>query len=84
MLNLLKETEKFGCRLMTTPIEENNKMAIKYGSKFNEEAKRQYSRLVGKLIYVTLIRSESSDIIYAINVVSLFIHSFTDVHLHVV
>lgn len=55
---------------MSTPIETNHKLSFKDGEQLNE--------LVGKLIYLTLIRP---DIIYAINIVSQFMHAPTDIHM---
>ncbi|CAN6448059.1 unnamed protein product [Victoria cruziana] len=66
-LDLLKETDKIGCRPITTPVENNHKMK-----------KVKYQRLVEKLIYLTLIRP---DIIFVVNVVSQFMHAPTDVHM---
>ncbi|KAF3771579.1 Retrovirus-related Pol polyprotein from transposon TNT 1-94 [Nymphaea thermarum] len=64
-LDLLKETGKLGCRPFLTPMESDTKISIKTGNVLDEEGKGRYQRLVGKLIYLTLTRS---DITYAVNV----------------
>lgn len=46
----------------------------------DEKRKGMYYRLIGKLIYLTLI---SLNITYAINVVSKFMHGPTDIHIQV-
>ncbi|RVW65369.1 Retrovirus-related Pol polyprotein from transposon RE1 [Vitis vinifera] len=63
MTNLLKETRKLACRLVSTPIDPNHKL---------EEAndnpivnREMYQRLVGKLIHIAHTRP---DIAYAISV----------------
>lgn len=68
-LNLLKETEKLGCRTM---------MSIKDGEPLDDKKKGIYQKLVGKLIYLTLTRP---DIIYVVNVISQFMHAPTNIHL---
>ncbi|CAN6447253.1 unnamed protein product [Victoria cruziana] len=77
-LDLLKEIEKLGCRLGSTPIDANHKISLKDGDRLDEQGKGRYQRLVGKLIYVTLARP---DITYATNVVSQFMHVPMSVHL---
>ncbi|CAN6444973.1 unnamed protein product [Victoria cruziana] len=80
-LDLLKETEKLGCKIVATPIETNHKMSIKDGDSLGDKEKGAYQRLVGKLIYFTLTRL---DITYAVNVVSQFMHAPSNTHMRVV
>ena len=79
MTNLLKETRKLACRLVSTPIDPNHKL---------EEAndnpivnREMYQRLVGKLIHIAHTRP---DVAYAISVVSQFMHKPRKVHLQAI
>jgi hypothetical protein len=64
-LNLLKETEKLGAKPANTPMKTNTKLRL-------EECELlvdiwQYQRLVGKLIYLTVIKP---DISFAVSMVT--------------
>lgn len=76
-LNLLKKTTKLGCRYVATPIEVNRKTNIKEGNHLIKEEKDKYQRLVGKLIYLILAKS---DITYTINITSQFMYAPTNIH----
>lgn len=54
------------------------KLNIKDGKAVDEKEKSVYQRLVGKLIYLTLTRS---DITYAVNLVSQFMHAPSDTYM---
>ncbi|CAN6440401.1 unnamed protein product [Victoria cruziana] len=77
-LDLFKDTIKLGCKPVATHIEANHQMNIKDGESLEDKEKGTYQRLVGKLIYLTLTRS---DITYAVNVVSQFMHAPSNTHM---
>ena len=78
-LDLLNETRKLGCRPASTPLEQNWKQKVKENDSTVD--KERYQRIVGKLIYISLIRP---DITYSARVVSQFKHSATQRHLETV
>lgn len=81
ILDLLKETRKIGIRPIFIPMELNHKLSIKDESILDEKKKSVYQLLVGKLIYLILIRL---DITYAVNIISQFIHALTDIHMQTI
>ncbi|KAG8493501.1 hypothetical protein CXB51_010889 [Gossypium anomalum] len=70
----LVEAGMSGCRPANTPIDPNAKFGNKEGRLVY---KRQYQILVGKLIYLSHTRS---DIAFAVNLVSQFMHSPMEEH----
>ncbi|RDX81341.1 Copia protein, partial [Mucuna pruriens] len=78
VLDLLKETGKMGCKTSGVPIEQNHMIRCEE-SPIKE--KSQYQRLVGKLVYLSHTRP---DIVYAISVVSQFMHDPRERHLQAV
>ncbi|KAJ4700915.1 Retrovirus-related Pol polyprotein from transposon TNT 1-94 [Melia azedarach] len=79
VLDLLQETGMLGCKPSATPMEQNMKLEVLKESTLVD--KRQYQRLVGKLIYLSHTRP---DISFPVSVVSQFMHSPTEEHLEVV
>lgn len=79
ILDLLKETGMSVCRPIDTPIDMNVKLGeIKYGTPVY---KGRYQILVGKLIYLS---HTCPDIVFAISMVSQFMHSPYEEHLEAV
>jgi hypothetical protein len=76
ILDLLKETCKLGCKPAKTPIDIN----VKLNSEDGEPLKgiNQYQRLVDKLIYMTVTRS---DISFVVSLISQFMHAPRTTHL---
>jgi Reverse transcriptase (RNA-dependent DNA polymerase) len=77
-LDLLSETEMLGCKVVSTPIEQNYKSCANAGDPVDKE---QYQKLVGLLIYLCHTRP---DITHAINVVSKYMHDPREQHMEVV
>ena len=76
ILDLLKEIGKLGCKTTKVPIKQNHMIG-------NDEEnlkveKTHYQRLVGKLIYLSHTRPDTT---YAISVVSQFMHDPRERHL---
>jgi hypothetical protein len=69
ILDLLKETNKLGCKPAKTPLETNIKLNIE-----NDEPLKDinhFQRLIGKLIFLTVTRPDLS---YAVSQNSQFMH----------
>jgi Reverse transcriptase (RNA-dependent DNA polymerase) len=79
VLDLLKETRKLGCKTSSTSIDSKNKLNIDEGTLL--ENINQYQRIVGKLIYLTVIRP---DLAYAINQISPFMNTPKTYHLEAI
>ena len=79
VLYLLAETGMLACKPVDTPMKMNHKL----GQTKNQTSadKGCYQRLVGKLIYLSHIRP---DIVYAVSVVSQFMHSLGEEHMEAV
>ena len=67
-----------GCKLANTPIDPNHKVGYDHDGSLVD--KGRYLRLVEKLIYLLHIRL---DIVYAVSVVSQFMHSPRECHMDV-
>jgi hypothetical protein len=76
---LLKETGKLGCKPVSTPIDSNMKLNTEDGETLEDI--NHFQRLVGKLIYLTIIRPDMS---FAVSQISKFMHSPRTPHLDVV
>ena len=74
-LDLLEEIGLFGCKPASTPMDTDLDFRFKDGELFEDTA--QYRRLVSKLIYLTVTRS---DIAFAVELVSQFMHKPKEVH----
>src|SRR4051812_14959001 len=68
VLDLLKETGMMGCKVASTPVEQNQKLSAEGGDPVNRE---QYQRLVGRLLYLLHTRP---DISHAVGLVSRYMH----------
>jgi len=79
ILDLLKETDKLGTKPAHTPMETNNKLGPEQDEPLSNMG--QYQKLVGKLIYLTVTRS---DISFAVSMVSQFMHASRTSHLEVI
>ena len=79
ILNLLTETCMLGCKPAKTPMEQNHKLFLCLNATFTDKAR--YQSLVGKLIYLSHNRL---DIVYAVCVVSQFMHDPRKPHMDVV
>ena len=74
-LDLLTETGMIGCKVASTPIEQNHKLSAEGGDPVN---KKQYQSLVGRLIYLCHTRPDTS---HAVTVVSRYMHDPRKQHL---
>uniref|UniRef100_A0A6N2MRA1 Integrase catalytic domain-containing protein n=1 Tax=Salix viminalis TaxID=40686 RepID=A0A6N2MRA1_SALVM len=79
VLNLLAETGMLACKPVDTPMEINHKLGQAKNQRPTD--KGCYQRLVGKLIYLS---HTWPDIVYAVSVVSQFMHSPGEEHMKVV
>jgi Reverse transcriptase (RNA-dependent DNA polymerase) len=78
-LNLLKETEKLGCKPVSTPIDSKYKLNTEDGEPLNDI--NYFQRLVGRLIYLTVTRL---DISYSVSQISKFMHALQTTHVNVI
>jgi hypothetical protein len=78
VLDLLSDTGMLGCRVASTPIDQNHKLCAESGEPVNKE---KYQKLVGRLIYLCHTRP---DISYAVSVVSRYMHDPRSGHLDAV
>lgn len=67
------------CQPVDTPVEEGLKLCVK--SDQVPADKGRYQRLVGRLIYLAHMRS---DLVYALSVVSQFMHNLGEQHMNTV
>ena len=74
-LDLLDDVGMMGCRVASTPIDQNSKITAESGEPIDKE---KYQRLVGRLIYLCHTRP---DISFAVSVVSRYMHDPRDGHL---
>jgi hypothetical protein len=79
VLELLKETGMIGCKPVLTPMDSKNKLNIEDGESLGDIS--QYQRLVGKLIYLTITRS---DLAFTVSKISQFMRSPRSSHLEAV
>ena len=75
ILDLLQETKHMHCRISDTPIEVNHKLRL--DNKDPSIGVSSYQKLIGQLLYLSHTRS---DICYAVNVLSQFMHSSRSSH----
>jgi Reverse transcriptase (RNA-dependent DNA polymerase) len=68
ILELLHETGMLGCRPANTPIDPNHGLK---GGESDQVDRERYQRLVGRLIYLSHTRPDTS---YAVSVVSRYMH----------
>ncbi|XP_071683308.1 uncharacterized protein [Lolium perenne] len=78
VLDLLSDIGMLGCRVASTPIDQNHKLCAESGEPVNKE---KYQKLVGRLIYLCHTRP---DISYAVSVVSRYMHDPRSGHLDAV
>jgi Reverse transcriptase (RNA-dependent DNA polymerase) len=78
-LDLLKEIRKLGCKPVSTPIDSNMKLNTEDGETLEDI--NHFQRLVGNLIYLTVIRPDMS---FVVSQISKFMHSPRTPHLDVV
>ena len=77
-MDLLKETRKLACKLVSTPIDPNHKLGeAEKDTVVNREI---YQHLVGRLIYLSHTKL---DIAYVVSVISQFMHNPKEVHMQV-
>ncbi|KAI5324238.1 hypothetical protein L3X38_033311 [Prunus dulcis] len=76
VMDLLAKTGMLDCKPTDTPIVENHKLGV-YVDQVPTK-KERYQRLVGRLIYLSLTRS---DIAYVVSVASQFMHSPSEDHM---
>jgi Reverse transcriptase (RNA-dependent DNA polymerase) len=74
VLDLLSDTRMLGCKPVNTPIDPNHKLS---GEISDQVEKKQYQRLVGRLIYLAHTRP---DISYVVSVVSRYMHDLRVSH----
>uniref|UniRef100_A0ACD6APZ5 Uncharacterized protein n=2 Tax=Avena sativa TaxID=4498 RepID=A0ACD6APZ5_AVESA len=78
VLDLLSDTGMLGCRVASTPIDQNHKLCAESGDPVDKE---KYQKLVGRLIYLCHTRP---DISYAVSIVSRYMHDPRSGHLDAV
>ena len=78
-MDLLAKTGMLDCKPVDTPIEQNHCLA-EYPDQTPTDRAR-YQRLVGRLIYLAHTRP---DVVYAVSVVSQFMHNPSESHMNVV
>jgi len=74
-LDLIHETRLLGCKSVRTPV--NNDVNLWDETKPLFEDISQYMRLIGKLIYLTVMRP---NILYVLGLVSQFMHKSREIH----
>ncbi|KAM1001126.1 hypothetical protein FF1_007666 [Malus domestica] len=79
VLDILIETGMLACKPADTPIELNHKLG-EYPDQIPTN-KERYQRIVGKLIYLAHTRP---DIVYAVSMVSQFMHAPSETHMDAV
>jgi Reverse transcriptase (RNA-dependent DNA polymerase) len=79
ILDLLKETDKIGCKPAKTPLDTNVKLNSEDGEPLEDV--NQFQRLVEKLIYLTITRPDLS---YAVSLVSQFMHVSRTIHMEAI
>jgi Reverse transcriptase (RNA-dependent DNA polymerase) len=77
-LDLLSKTGMLGCRVVSLPIKQNHKLCADAGDPVD---KKQYQRLVGRLIYLCHTRS---NIAHTVSVVSRYMHDPREQHMKAV
>jgi hypothetical protein len=75
-LNLLKKIDKFGCKPVSTPIENKNKLNSEDEKPLEDI--NQFQRLIEKIIYLTVTRLYIS---FSIGQISKFMHTPRTVHI---
>jgi hypothetical protein len=78
VLDFLGDTSMLGCRVASTPIDQNHKSCANSGELVDNE---KYQNLVGRLIYLCHTRPNIS---YAVSVVSRYMHDPRSGHLDAV
>jgi Reverse transcriptase (RNA-dependent DNA polymerase) len=79
IIDLWKETKKFGCKSISTPIDSRKKLNTEEGEPLKNI--NQYQRFVGKLIYLTVTRP---DLAFAVIQVSQFMHAPRLIHMETI
>ena len=74
-MDLLKETRFLGCKPANTPMKANVDLCFDDSHTLDDSGK--YRRLIGKLIYLTVIRL---DITFVVGVLSKFMHQPREIH----
>ncbi len=78
-MNKLSEYGMTGCKPISIPLEQNVKLSADEGDLVEDTI--MYKRIVGSLIYMTIIRPDLS---YVVGVVSQFVQTPRKPHLNVV
>jgi Reverse transcriptase (RNA-dependent DNA polymerase) len=78
-LDLLRETEKLGCKPASTPIDSKYKVNTEEGEPLEDIS--LFQRLVGRLIYLMVTRL---DISFSVSQISKFMHAPRTTHLNVI
>jgi hypothetical protein len=74
-LDILSEVGLLGSKLAKTPLEQNHKLALTESDDVDDPAR--YRQLVGRLIYLTITRSELS---YCVHILAQFMHQPSKAH----
>ena len=74
-MNLLSETGMLRCKPTNTPINQNHRRVADGGASID---RRRYQRLIGRLIYLSYMRS---DIAYTVSVINQFMHDSRESHI---
>ncbi|KAL6311250.1 hypothetical protein AAG906_035711 [Vitis piasezkii] len=74
-LNIISKARLLGAKPARTPLEQNHKLALAANSDLRDP--RQYIRLVGRLIYLTITRPELS---YCVHMLAQFMQQPKDEH----
>jgi len=75
-LEIIEECGLFGAKLVEFPMKTNHKLGVATGPLLSDPT--QYRRLVGRLIYLTLIRPELS---YSVHILSQFLLAPRQAHM---
>jgi hypothetical protein len=75
----LKKLKKLGCKPVSSPIDSNIKLNTEDGEPLKDI--HHFQRLIGKLIYLTVIRPDMS---FTVSQISKFMHSPRTPHLDAV
>jgi Reverse transcriptase (RNA-dependent DNA polymerase) len=78
-LDLLKETDKLGCKPTSTPIDSKVRLNTEDGELLDDL--NQFQRLMGKLIYFTVTRPNIS---YSVSQINKFMHAPRSSHLEAI
>jgi hypothetical protein len=78
-LDLLKETEKLGCKPASTPVDSKYKLNTEEGKPLEDI--NHFQRIIGRLIYLTVTRP---DISFSVSQIRELMHAPRTTHLNAI